>query len=413
MRDLPVGTIIGPYRIRGVAGRGAVGIVYHGVHEEHGQAVAIKTLNPSFAGEDVFRERFSREAEGAASVHHPNIIEVFDAGEYEGTPYLVMTYVAGPDLEKVLADHGGRLAPAEAVLICGLMADALDAAATQGLAHRDVKPANILLEGWQPEKYGGRRRQPHAYLTDFGLIKSSAQATMTRTGQFVGTLLYMSPEQIQSKATPASDQYSLACVLWECLTGTLPFLPTGGSTLSLLSAHLTDPVPAFHTQPGGPWPRGLDAVFQRALAKSPADRYPTCTAFMDDVTRTLGLGTETPRVTPSPPLSATGRIPTSATGAPSPADPPPVTPPSERVYTPPPTGGPFAQAPTGTTPQPGAAQFPAGLPPGLPGGLPPGLPPSAVPPKQDSGKGPLIALAVVLLLAAAVVVAVIALSGGS
>ncbi len=386
--------MIGPYRIRGVAGRGAVGIVYHAVHEVLDKEVALKTLNPNYAGEEIFRERFSREAQGAAAVNHPNIITVFDAGEHEGIPYLVMTYVAGPDLEQVLLDHGGRLSPDEAILICALIADALDAAALQGLAHRDVKPANILLEGWESERYGGRRRNPHAYLTDFGLIKSSAQATVTRTGQFVGTLLYMSPEQIQSKAIPASDQYSLACVLWECLTGTLPFMPTGASTLSILTAHLNDPVPRISQRPGG-GSQALDNVFWRALAKQPEDRYPTCVAFMDAATQALGLGHTAPSIAPKPPLaglsspSAT-HTPTQPKPTPPKPTPPKPTPSLQSPPTPVGQGGPGRAGP---------AQFPEGLPVGHPGGM---VMPTERP-QQRSRRAQVIALVIALLVVAAVV----------
>jgi tRNA A-37 threonylcarbamoyl transferase component Bud32 len=394
MRDLPVGTQIGPYRIVRVAGRGAVGIVYLAEHSVLGKPVAIKTLNPSYADESIFRERFTREAQGAAAVSHPNIITVFDAGEHERIPYLVMAFVDGPDLEQVLADRGGRLEPAEAILICALIADALDAAGAAGLAHRDVKPANILLEGWEPERYGGPRRRPHAYLTDFGLIKSSAQATVTMTGQFVGTLLYMSPEQIQSKAIPASDQYSLACVLWECLTGTLPYEPTGVSTLSVLSAHLNDPIPRISERPGGRWTAELDRVFERALAKRPEDRYPSCSAFMDAATRALGLGAAAPKADPAPPASAAATEPLG------------------RVVPDVPLGAgaggplpPLAGA-TATGPVPGVG-------PGRDTGTytPAGLPPSLAPPAGGDGSRTWIVWAVLGLIVVAAVLAAVALSG--
>lgn len=304
MRELPPGTMIGAYRLRRVAGRGAVGIVYEAEHTLLGRVVAVKTLNPLHADKTVFRERFSREARGAASVRHPNIVTVFDAGEHEGHPFLVMGFVDGPDLERILDDRGGRLQPREAVTVCAAVADALDTAGEQGLAHRDVKPANILLEGWEPEQYGGPRLTPHVYLTDFGLIKSSAEMTVTQTGSFVGTLLYMSPEQIQGQAVPASDQYSLACVLWECLTGTPPFDAPDGAALALLNAHLNTPVPPFSEQEGGDWSRELDGVFATALAKNPTARYPTCTAFMSAATSALGLGEMLPPTATAPPLSA-------------------------------------------------------------------------------------------------------------
>ncbi|CAN5379406.1 hypothetical protein BH23ACT9_BH23ACT9_34700 [soil metagenome] len=394
MKELPPGHRLGAYRITRVAGRGAVGIVYLAEHEPEGRPVAVKTLSPLYAQEPVFRERFSREAQGAAAVEHPNIISVFDVGEQDGLPYLVMTYVDGPDLERVLNDRRGRMEPAEAILVCAAVADALDAASSQGLAHRDVKPANILLEGWEPDRYGGSGRRPHVYLTDFGLIKSSAQARVTQTGQFVGTLLYMAPEQIESKAVPASDQYSLACVLWECLTGEFPFEPTGGSTLSLLTAHISHPVPRVSERPGH-WTKSLDDVFFRALAKKPDDRFPTSKAFIDAATQALGLGTAAPAVTPTPPREAiekTSIIPTSPAPRPTASGAPP---------------NPFKS--TSGSPD----SFPAGLGVGGPTGIPTGGVPTAPPPQQGrSNKGVLIGIVVVVALVVAVVVALLVFGGG-
>lgn len=300
MDVLPAGHEIGGYRIVRVAGRGAVGVVYEAEHVALGRTVAIKTLNRVYAGEDIFRERFNREAKGAAAVDHPNIVSVFDAGTHAGLPYLVMTFVDGPDLERVLQERDGPLEPAEAILICSGIAEALDAAAAKGLAHRDVKPANILLEGWDIDP--GTRSRPRVYLTDFGLTKHSAAATITRTGQFVGTLLYMAPEQIEGSAVPASDQYSLACVLWECLTGVPPFLPSGGSNLSLLTAHLSEPIPDITTKPGGPWSPSLAEVFQRGLAKQSEERFPTCGELVAAAREALGLST--------PPASRSRRVAT-------------------------------------------------------------------------------------------------------
>ncbi|MGI9018022.1 MAG: protein kinase domain-containing protein [Euzebya sp.] len=441
MRDLATGTKVGPYTIQSVAGRGAVGIVYL-AEDAGGREVALKTLNPNYAQEGIFRERFSREAQGGAGVQHPNIISILDAGEHQGLPYLVMTYVSGPDLERVLEDRGGRLQAAEAILICSAVADALDEASSQGLAHRDVKPANILLEGWEPETDGGRRGRPHVYLTDFGLIKSSAQVTVTQTGTFVGTLLYMSPEQIESKAVPSSDQYSLACVLWECLTGTFPFVPTGGSMLSLLSAHLNDPVPRISERPGGHWSPDLDTVFFTALAKKPHQRFPTCGAFLDAATRALELGTSAPRSTPAPPLAALPETdqPRSATPAASsqqpgsgrPAAPPPplagATPLS--AAPPPPLADAVAVdegvAPAATSPPSTRSGQGTGAPPNLPPGFsatgfpsgmadgrPAGLPASRSSPQASGRRGTLIAAVVLVVLIVAAIIGVVVFAGNS
>ena len=295
MDVLPAGHEIGGYRIVRVAGRGAVGVVYEARHITLGKKVAIKTLNKLFAKEPEFLARFNREAEGGSSVDHPNITTVLDHGEQDGLPYLVMTYVDGPDLERILEDRDGPLEPAEAVMICTAVADALDAASKKGLSHRDVKPANILLADWDKAGEPGTKLRPQVYLTDFGLTKHNAAATVTRTGQFVGTLLYMAPEQIEGRAEPASDQYSLACVLWECLVGLPPYLPAGGSNLSLLTAHLSDPIPLVSAASKGQFSRELDTVFATAMAKKADDRYPTCIAFMEAVAEVLGLSGLTTR----------------------------------------------------------------------------------------------------------------------
>ena len=295
MDVLPAGHEIGGYRIVRVAGRGAVGVVYEARHITLGKKVAIKTLNKLFAKEPEFLARFNREAESGSSVDHPNITTVLDHGEQDGLPYLVMTYVDGPDLERILQDRDGPLEPAEAVLICTAVAEALDAAAEKGLSHRDVKPANILLADWDKPGSAGAKVRPQVYLTDFGLTKHNAAATVTRTGQFVGTLLYMAPEQIEGKAVPASDQYSLACVLWECIVGLPPFLPAGGSNLSLLTAHLSDPIPLVSQATKGQFSRELDTVFATAMAKKAGDRYPSNTAFMAAAAEVMGLSGLTTR----------------------------------------------------------------------------------------------------------------------
>ncbi len=403
MQVLSPGTQIGEYRIVRLAGRGAVGVVYVAEHQRLGRTVALKTLSDLVANEPAFRERFQREARSAATIDHPNIIPIYDAGEEDGTLYLVMKYVEGPDVEAVL--NAGGLGHTAALDIAEQVASALDAAGSTGLAHRDVKPANILLEGW-----GGPGR-PHVYLTDFGLTKHASAAALTRTGQFVGTLLYMAPEQIRGDAQPASDQYSLACVLWELLTSRPPYTPEGGSNLSLLSAHLSQPIPSISA--AGGLPAALDAVFERALAKEPGGRYPTCSAFVAAVRQVLvgpaspaaanpALAPTEPRGTPLP-----QGVPGGGTARPPPADPPP------GQGLPPGFGSTVRMRPDQLPPvagSPGTA---------TPGGPPPlgvpGLPPGAVPPATGPGGGGRrvlwIVLAVLLLVAVAVAVALVLASG--
>ncbi len=273
MEELPVGTAIAGYRILRVAGRGATGVVYVGQHLHLGRVAAVKTLSQDVADDAEFRERFIRESRSAAAIDHPHIVPIYDAGEENGILYLVMRYVDGADVAQLLERQNGPLEPAMALDVVEQIAGALDAAHRRGLVHRDVKPANILIE-----QHTGP--SPHTYLTDFGLTKAATASTLTRAGQFVGTLLYIAPEQIEGQAVSgASDQYSLACVLWETLVGLPPFLPKSGSSLSLLSAHTLEQVPLI-TSRRADLPAQLDEVFLIALAKSPEARYDDCRAFV-------------------------------------------------------------------------------------------------------------------------------------
>ena len=273
MEELPVGTAIAGYRILRVAGRGATGVVYVGQHLHLGRVAAVKTLSQDVANDAEFRERFIRESRSAAAIDHPHIVPIYDAGEENGILYLVMRYVDGADVAQLLERQNGPLEPAMALDVVEQIAGALDAAHRRGLVHRDVKPANILIE-----QHTGP--SPHTYLTDFGLTKAATASTLTRAGQFVGTLLYIAPEQIEGQVVSgASDQYSLACVLWETLVGLPPFLPKGGSSLSLLSAHTLEQVPLI-TSRRADLPAQLDEVFLIALAKSPEARYEDCRAFV-------------------------------------------------------------------------------------------------------------------------------------
>ncbi len=196
------------------------------------------------------------------------MVPVYDAGEVEGQLYLAMRYVEGSDLKRLLADER-KLEPARAIAVCSQIANALDAAHARGLVHRDVKPSNVLLD-----------EREHAYLADFGLTRRLTDAAPDfDAGLSLGTPAYVAPEQIEGKDVDGSaDQYSLACLLHECLTGDPPF--PRGSEAATLFAHLEEPPPA---------PPGLDHVMRQALAKSPDDRYGSCTAFVADARRTLGL----------------------------------------------------------------------------------------------------------------------------
>jgi serine/threonine-protein kinase len=260
---------IGAYVLGEVIGRGGMGVVYRATHVHLGREVALKLLAPQFSGNDEFRRRFLRESRLAASLDHPNVITVYDAGDFNGTLYIAMRCVEGIDLAQLLRERG-RLDPLEAISLLDQVAAALDAAHEHDLVHRDVKPANVMIAS-------GR-----CYLTDFGLTKqataSEASLSLTRTGSFLGTLHYAAPEQIEGREiTARTDVYALGCVLHECLTGAPPF--NKDSEVALLYAHLSEPPPP-PSELRSDLPRAIDEVVAKALAKSPEGRYRTCGELM-------------------------------------------------------------------------------------------------------------------------------------
>src|SRR5205809_4673539 len=241
------GTEFAGYRIEGLLGRGGMGVVYRAEHPRLGVRIALKLMAPELAKDEGFRERFVREARAAAGVGHPNIVPVYDAGEWQGELYIAMRYIEGEDLG-VLVHSGGVLSVPETYAMALQIASALDAAHRHGLVHRDVKPANILLEDGP-----GPDSPPIAYLADLGLSKQvSANAGPTGSGELLGTIDYMAPEQISgSPVDGRTDVYSLACVLFECLTGSAPYVRENKA--AVLWAHLNDEVPcASDENPGLP-----------------------------------------------------------------------------------------------------------------------------------------------------------------
>ena len=190
--DPRLGTVIAGYRIEERIGRGGMGVVYRAQHLNLQRRAAIKIIAPDLAESEGFRERFTREARIAAALQHPNIVTVYDAGEVDGMLYLAMQYIEGEDLAAILRADG-RLRPYRAIDVCRQVASALDAAHAMGLIHRDVKPANVLIEG------------RNAFLTDFGLTKriEGTHAQLTRAGDVVGTIHYVAPEQIEGRAVSA------------------------------------------------------------------------------------------------------------------------------------------------------------------------------------------------------------------
>lgn len=268
MRVPRVGEEFAGYRIEAVLGRGGMGIVYRAEHLELERKVALKLLAEALSEDETFRKRFIRESKLAASMDHPNVIPIYGAGDHDGLLFIAMRYVDGSDLKQVIKQEGS-IDPARSLFLLEQAASALDAAHSRELVHRDVKPHNMLIA--TSAGFAG----DHVYLSDFGLAKHVTSRTeITATGTFMGTVDYVAPEQIEGKsATPASDVYSLGCVLFECLTGSVPF--PGDTDMAVAHAHLSDTPPQVTTHRDD-LPSGLDKVVAQALAKSPEERYATC-----------------------------------------------------------------------------------------------------------------------------------------
>ena len=265
------GSVLAGYRIEARIGAGGMATVLRARDEALGRTVALKILPPASADNAQFRERFIRESRAVAAVDHPHIIPVYAAGEASGVLYLAMRYVTGGDLRSVVRREG-PLPGERAVTLLSPIASALDAAHRAGLVHRDVKPANILVEA-------GPGRPEHPYLSDFGLAKGAASSTgLTGTGQYLGTPDYSAPEQISGQGTsPRTDQYALACVAYTVLTGTPPF--ARDESMAVLWAQMYDQPPAV-TGRRPDLPAAADQVIARALGKAQGERYATCTEFI-------------------------------------------------------------------------------------------------------------------------------------
>ena len=273
MTDPRPGDVIAGHRLLSVIGRGGMSVVFLAEHIELRRNVALKVLGAQLAEDDAFRERFIRESRMAAALDHPNIVTVYDAGEADGLLYISMRNVEGTDLERLLRAET-RLDPGRAVALVSQAAAALDAAHDAGLVHRDVKPGNILLTTDPVTSVD------HAFLSDFGVTKRvETGAGLTRSGQFVGTVDYVAPEQIQDRDVDGrADVYSLGCVLYRCLVGEVPF--PRETEIATIYAQVQDP-PPVPSERRPDLPGGFDAPIARALAKSREDRFETCIAFAD------------------------------------------------------------------------------------------------------------------------------------
>ena len=279
-----IGTDVAGYRIEGRLGQGGMGVVYRAEHPRVGATVAIKVMDPTLGTDEAFRERFVRESRLAARIRHPNIIPIYDAGEWQGDLYIAMRYVEGDDLRSILRREGA-LPIERACTIGAQIASALDAAHRVGLVHRDVKPANILVEsGPDPDS------SPIAYLVDFGLTKHvDSHSGVTGSGELLGTIDYIAPEQVSGgRVDGRADVYSLACVLFECLTGAVPYVRENQA--AVLWAHLHDDPPRA-TAMNTALPSLVDAALARGMAKSPEDRFSTCRELVAAVREPLEAAT--------------------------------------------------------------------------------------------------------------------------
>jgi tRNA A-37 threonylcarbamoyl transferase component Bud32 len=274
--DLQGRTLDGRYQLRSLLGVGGMARVYLATDRVLQRQVAVKVLSPPDAQDPAVVERFRREARAAARLSHPNVVAVFDSGSDAGQHYLVMEYVAGESLAELLARQGS-LAPQRAVELAIQVCAALAAAHAKGLVHRDVKPANVLLDG------DGRVK-----VTDFGIAKATAADTLTGSGVVLGTAAYLAPEQAQGGPVDArSDLYALGCVLYELLTGAPPFgSGPDGPQVAVAIRHVSEPPepPSARNPQVG---RGLDAVVLTALAKQPDQRYQRATDMQEALGRVL------------------------------------------------------------------------------------------------------------------------------
>jgi beta-lactam-binding protein with PASTA domain/predicted Ser/Thr protein kinase len=278
--DTLIGALFdGRYRIIRKLGSGGMANVYLAEDEELGRRVAIKILNDRHASDDQFVERFRREAKNAAGLSHPNIVSIYDRGEAEGTYYIAMEYLEGRSLkERIVAD--GPLPIEDAIEVTRQILRAIGFAHRRGIVHRDIKPHNVLLV----QDGGGEERFK---VTDFGISRTTA-SQMTEAGSIVGTAQYLSPEQARgAPVDQRSDVYSVGIVLYELLTGTLPF--TGETPLEIAMKHLSE-VPKPPSELRAEVPADLDMVVLRALAKDPADRFESAEEMEKELTRVAGGG---------------------------------------------------------------------------------------------------------------------------
>ena len=351
-----LGTRFGPYQLQSVIGVGGMGEVYRAYDTARERMVAIKLLRPEMAADHSFQQRFRRESKVAARLQEPHVIPVHDFGEIDGVLYIDMRLVEGDSLASLLR-HVGALAPGRAVSIVRQVAAALDDAHANGLVHRDIKPENVLLTA-----------DDFAYLVDFGIAHGGGEASVTSTGLVVGSSAYMAPERFGGdRGGPASDVYSLACLLYECLTGRAPF--DSADLREVMGAHMFAPPPRPSIMRRG-ISRSFDDVVARGMAKNPQERHRTAGELARAAAAAVD-GETAASVGPAAPVA-------------------PVTPPSTRK---------FSQAypnPSGT----GYAPYPP-------------VPPAPTRPPRRAGRGQIaLIVGTIVMFTAAVILALVLVSSG-
>ncbi len=422
-KDPRVGTTIGRYRIDDLIAVGGMGAVYLAEHLRLGKKVALKVLASRFAHDERFRERFVGESRMAAALDDPHIIPIYDADEVDGELFIAMKYVKGIDLATLIDDEG-PLDLERTLSIIDQVGHALDAAHARGLVHRDVKPGNVLIASG-----AGADKPGHAYLCDFGVMKQTGNGGgLTLPGQAIGTVNYMAPEQVLGEQVDnRTDIYALGCVLYECLTGYVPF--RRDSQEGVMWAHVhQDPPKVTELRPD--LPPSVDAVVAKAMAKPKKRRYSSCVELVAAARSVVAPGIDTAEArrmareatvaSPEPPAGPT----VAERGAPAPipvgAGPPPPPPPPGATF----PEGPLPPAPAGLI---GPRTVAEGMPgtPGMAGmaGVPaypgapsvprvPDLPPSP-PPAQSKWRRPLlIGIPVAVVAVAAILVVVLSGGGG-
>ncbi|CDO90007.1 protein kinase [Mycobacterium triplex] len=335
-----VGTMFGPYHLKRLLGRGGMGEVYEAEHTVKEWTVAVKVMTAEFSRDPVFRERMRREARTAGRLQEPHVVPIHDYGEIDGQMFMEMHLIEGIDLDDMLKRFGPLTAP-RAVAVITQIASALDAAHAAGVMHRDIKPPNILIT-----------RDDFAYLVDFGIASATTDEKLTQLGTAVGTWKYMAPERFSNgEVTYRADIYALACVLYECLTGTPPY--RAGTAGELVRAHTSDAIPAASAVRSG-IPKAFDAVIARGMAKKPEDRY----ASAGDLALAAHEALSNPDQDHADDILRRSQEATQAAETPAPAAPQPPLNPPPAPY-PPPSSGPVPPTARPWAPESGPVPTPS------------------------------------------------------